>query len=268
MANSYLPPRTIESTIPDRNTPILLVLVCAVLLAVLLLAGCCATTSTGGGATTVPTTGRAGGTATGGLPGGQAAAGGAGTGTVTVAATSADTSAGTTVVTMGAITTAPPIESAGATTSATTRVTTPDTTVVASTAKSTVAGTPATFGSIGIIATMSRLTPSPTPTGPPHTCMVDITGSPTSGHAPLTVGFRSVADCGINSVHDRAWDFGDGTPTETFGRDSGLAVEHTYARPGVYTVRFTVHFTHYDSWGSDPSLLSYTGIKEDYIRVT
>ncbi len=60
--------------------------------------------------------------------------------------------------------------------------------------------------------------------------VVDFGALPTSGTAPLTVGF---SDASTNLVTAWSWDFGDGT-TSTL-QDPG----HTYALPGTYTVALT-----------------------------
>jgi PKD repeat protein len=71
--------------------------------------------------------------------------------------------------------------------------------------------------------------PEPPPPGNPP--VVDFTGSPTSGLAPLAVSFT---DTSTNSPTSWSWDFGDGSHA------SSQNPTHTYTQPGTYTVSLTV----------------------------
>jgi len=82
-----------------------------------------------------------------------------------------------------------------------------------------------------------------------YPAVADMTGTPTSGTAPLEVDFTN------NSTGDFdicEWDFGDGVTS-----DECDPSPHTYAELGVYTVSLTV----------SGSGVSYTRTREDYIHV-
>ena len=68
-------------------------------------------------------------------------------------------------------------------------------------------------------------------TGPPVAPVADFSGSPTSGDAPLAVGF---SDASTGSVNTYSWTFGDG------GTSSAQNPSHSYASAGSYTVSLTV----------------------------
>jgi len=61
--------------------------------------------------------------------------------------------------------------------------------------------------------------------------VAELTGSPRSGDAPLTVAFT---DLSTGVVTDRSWDFGDG------GSSTESDPSHTYLTPGTYTVSLSV----------------------------
>jgi PKD repeat protein len=77
----------------------------------------------------------------------------------------------------------------------------------------------------------------------------NFSASPTSGYAPLTVGFH---DQSPGSPTAWKWSFGDGSPLVM-----GYNPTHTYTKAGVYTVKETVS----NSVGKD------TEIKTNYINV-
>jgi PKD repeat protein len=77
----------------------------------------------------------------------------------------------------------------------------------------------------------------------------NFSASPTSGYAPLTVGFH---DHSPGSPTAWKWSFGDGSPLVM-----GYNPTHTYTKAGVYTVKETVS----NSVGKD------TEIKTNYITV-
>jgi PKD repeat protein len=68
--------------------------------------------------------------------------------------------------------------------------------------------------------------------------------SSTTGLAPLTVSFQDVSDLTSGpgaSITSRTWDFGDGTPAETYATATNPV--HIFAlpsMPGQYTVTLTV----------------------------
>lgn len=84
-------------------------------------------------------------------------------------------------------------------------------------------------------------------TNPP---VVDFSGSPISGDAPLAVQFT---DLSTNNPTSWSWDFGDGSGTSTAQNPS-----YTYQSAGTYTVTLTAT----NAYGSD------TETKTDYITVT
>lgn len=83
------------------------------------------------------------------------------------------------------------------------------------------------------------------PSFPP---VAEFTATPTSGDAPLTVGFTDLSTGAITHT----WDFGDGQTSED------QSPSHTYTNAGTYTVSLTV----LGSNGDD------TETKADFINVT
>ena len=79
-----------------------------------------------------------------------------------------------------------------------------------------------------MIATSSSCVP---PTHGDSWVRADISATPMSGPAPLTVHFDGSGSTGAAPVTRYEWDFGDGTPTET-----GVVVDHTYTTVGTFTV--------------------------------
>ncbi|MBI4261622.1 MAG: PKD domain-containing protein, partial [Actinobacteria bacterium] len=75
-------------------------------------------------------------------------------------------------------------------------------------------------------------TPPPDDNDPPSAAFA---AGPTSGPAPLTVGFADLSSDPDGDPLARDWDFGDGSPHLT-----GAAPSHTYGAPGVYTATLTV----------------------------
>ncbi|HTO00349.1 MAG TPA: PKD domain-containing protein, partial [Microthrixaceae bacterium] len=77
----------------------------------------------------------------------------------------------------------------------------------------------------------------PPPTAPGNAAPKAILdAAPTSGAAPLTVNFDGSASTDSDgTVTDHSWNFGDGSPDETFVTGS-----HVYAENGVYTATLTV----------------------------
>jgi PKD repeat protein len=61
--------------------------------------------------------------------------------------------------------------------------------------------------------------------------VANFSASPTSGVAPLNVGFT---DASTGSITSRSWSFGDG------GTSTATSPSHSYANPGTYTVSLTV----------------------------
>lgn len=85
----------------------------------------------------------------------------------------------------------------------------------------------------------------------PKAYIVDFTGSPVIGKAPLTVKFTGISSNGPTSW---VWDFGDGT-SSTVQNPS-----HTYNTFGIYDVKLTVIYTH----GSIQKLKSgYINVRKD-----
>ncbi len=76
----------------------------------------------------------------------------------------------------------------------------------------------------------------------------DFSGTPTSGHVPLTVSFTDLSEGAVTS---RSWTFGDG------GTGTARDPVYTYNAPGIYTVSLTVT----GPSGSD------TATRTDYITV-
>lgn len=62
--------------------------------------------------------------------------------------------------------------------------------------------------------------------------IVNFTGYPLDGYAPLDVGFTIQNFSGINSTKLNTWTFGDG---QTANANSST-INHTYSSPGIYTV--------------------------------
>ncbi len=69
------------------------------------------------------------------------------------------------------------------------------------------------------------------PNEPPS---VTASADPTSGEAPLAVGFQAAASDPDGAIADIAWDFGDGQAGQ------GEAPEHTYSGAGSFVARVTV----------------------------
>ncbi|HZM01176.1 MAG TPA: PKD domain-containing protein, partial [Planctomycetota bacterium] len=67
--------------------------------------------------------------------------------------------------------------------------------------------------------------------GSPPGCQISVT--PSTGAAPLTVGFATTASDPGGSVIDAAWDYGDGCYKRT------LSLAKRYPAPGLYEARFT-----------------------------
>ena len=64
--------------------------------------------------------------------------------------------------------------------------------------------------------------------------VAQITATPTTGTAPLTVVFDGSASTGPNTLVSWAWTFGDGTT------GSGIQVTHVYTAPGTYEATLVV----------------------------
>ena len=79
----------------------------------------------------------------------------------------------------------------------------------------------------------------------------DFSGTPTDGHAPLTVQFTDHSSPGSAAIDTHTWNFGDG------GSSTAINPSHIYAVPGTYNVSLTVTSTA----GSD------TDTKNGYVTV-
>jgi PKD repeat protein len=88
------------------------------------------------------------------------------------------------------------------------------------------------------------------PISVPRAPVVDFTGTPTSGSAPLNVSF---SDLSINNPVTWNWSFGDGT--FSILRDP----VHTYALPGNYTVSLTVANPRGSSTKTLPEYITVSG---------
>ena len=75
-------------------------------------------------------------------------------------------------------------------------------------------------------------TPPPPGNQPP---VANFTATPSSGPAPLAVGFNGAGSLDADgTITLYTWDFGDGTS------QTGVSASHTYSQPGTYTARLTV----------------------------
>jgi PKD repeat protein len=84
----------------------------------------------------------------------------------------------------------------------------------------------------GLTATTARQVVVSAPNVAP---VARVTATPVSGTAPLTVAFSGSGSADADgSIVSYAWSFGDGVSA------TGLAVSHTYTKPGTYTARLTV----------------------------
>jgi PKD repeat protein len=90
---------------------------------------------------------------------------------------------------------------------------------------------------------------------PPVPPTADFVATPTSGMVPLTVLFTDVSTSGSGTINHWSWDFGDGTPGNSFPQNP----VHTYDSVGTYTVTLTV---------TDDLGLSNSETKTDYISVS
>jgi PKD repeat protein len=103
----------------------------------------------------------------------------------------------------------------------------------------------------GLITVTADSVPPPTtsptlaPVPPP---VASFTASPLSGRAPLAVQF---SDTSSGTVDSRSWDLGDGSIT---GVLTATKVNHTYTKPGTYTVTLTV------TWGGGTSSITREGL--------
>ncbi|MDP8223727.1 MAG: M14 family zinc carboxypeptidase [Candidatus Lernaella stagnicola] len=84
------------------------------------------------------------------------------------------------------------------------------------------------------------------------TPVVNFSGTPLTGAAPLDVAFTATVDVAPGCLDTLSWDFGDG------GSSDELSPTHVYNAPGVYTVTLTA-----SGPGGDDELT-----REDYISVT
>jgi PKD repeat protein len=71
---------------------------------------------------------------------------------------------------------------------------------------------------------------------PVATPVADFTAHPTYGSVPLTVMF---VDRSSGTVNTHVWDFGDGNGSAYGSEHPATGTTHTYATPGIYTVRLS-----------------------------